>query len=120
MFVLPQDCLGLVYEFDPTYRRIFTEAVLPELLRFTARLYRYLYERDFGYLARFWCSFYDDVDLLSSAERYIFTSETLYDNLTLPYDRYLIRTSLSKKASHPDILRLIRYRRHAARCAGMW
>lgn len=119
MFDLPQDCLSLVYQFDPTYRTVFAEAVLPELLARTDRLYRELYERDFGYLARFWCSFYDDVDLLSDARQYVFTSESLYDDLSLPYDRYLIRTGLSKKASHPDIRRLLRYRRHAALCAGM-
>jgi len=116
MFHLPQDCLGLVYQFDPTYTSLFRETVLPELLCHTNRLYQELYERDFGYLARFWCSFYDDVDLLSSAERYLFTSEALYDDPILSYDRYMIRVGLSKKATHPDIRRLIDYRRHAARC----
>lgn len=117
MFRLPQDCLTLVYQFDTTYRNVFREAVLPELIHYTDRMYRELYERDFGYLARFWCSFYDDVDLLSDSERYVFTSDTLYDDPCLSYDRYLIRTGLSKKAVHPDIRRLIRYRRHATRCA---
>jgi hypothetical protein len=37
----------------------------------------------------------------------VFTSDSFYDEPSLPYDRYLIRAGLSKKASHPDVRRLI-------------
>jgi hypothetical protein len=85
--------------------------VLDDLVRLLDCMYSLRYERDFGYLGRYRCSFYDDVDLLSIGEAYVISNYPDPEgDKDCAYDRYYRRASYTKTARHPDITALIRYR----------
>jgi hypothetical protein len=110
LFHLNGDCLSLVYAYDPTYHEIFAR-VLADLVRTLENNYMERYVQDFGYLGRYRCSFYDDVDLMSIGEPFVVSNYPDPDgDVDNAHDRYYRRASRTKTSRHPDIVTLVRYR----------
>ena len=116
LYSLPGDCLSIIYAYDPTYRVMFSR-ILGQLLCVVENDYAEKYAQDFGYLGRYRCSFYDDVDLMSIGEPFVVSNYPDPDGDTdNAHDRYYRRASFTKTSRHPDIVALVRYRAFFEQC----
>lgn len=107
---IPTECLSLIFSYDPTYHEVFA-GVLRDIMMAVRDAYLERYARDFGYLGRYRCSFYDDVDLMSLGEVYVVSNYPDPEGDADPiFDKYHRRASYTKTARHPDIVALVRYR----------